>query len=245
MTDLDGIVGRYVVLGLLLGIRHALEADHIAAVTALATRSATASSTARLAALWGAGHAIALAAAGSVLIVLDVPMPVALAGTLELAVGIMLIVVGADVLRRLSSGRVHIHAHSHDEGHAHIHVHEHAPAVDHDRDGHVHDHSPPAFSRAFVVGSIHGLAGSAALVLLLLQGETSAPGAFAALLSFGVGSVAGMVAFSLLIAWPLRFSVRRLSRAARSVEGLVGTMTVALGVWIAFGVAMTGGGIHH
>jgi hypothetical protein len=235
MTPADGLLGRYLLLGLLLGLRHALEADHVAAVTALATRSASVSRTALLAAAWGTGHAVALAAAGSLLLALDVPMPAALAGALEGAVGVMLIVLGGDLLRRLRSGRVHVHVHAHGDAPPHVHPHVHGA----DRTSHLHTHAPPPLSRALAVGGLHGLGGSAALVLLLLGAEPSTLGALLAIVSFGLGSIGGMVAFSLVLAWPLRLSVRRFERV---VAGVVGSTTVALGVWIAVASAFLLGG---
>jgi len=154
------------VFGFFLGVKHALEADHVAAVASLASRSASLRDHVTLAGLWGAGHALTLVAVGSVVVVLGASLPPSLAAGFEGAVGVMLIVLGADVLRRLRAGHVHLHIHRHGDGPRHLHAHGHTPDEVHDPTHHEHGHVRGVPWRAMLVGTMHGLAGSAALVLV-------------------------------------------------------------------------------
>ena len=102
-------------LGLLLGMKHAIEADHVAALATLATRSQSLAQTVKLGAVWGLGHTLTLLLFGGLVLALDLVMPERLAQALEFAVGIMLVLLGLDVLRRISRERVHFHIHRHAE----------------------------------------------------------------------------------------------------------------------------------
>ena len=112
-------------LGLLLGLRHALDADHVAAVASLASQKQNLSDTIKQGTAWGIGHTVTLLLFGSTVILLDTVMPDYLAQKLELAVGIMLIILGADVLRRVLRSKLHFHTHKHDNGDTHFHAHTH------------------------------------------------------------------------------------------------------------------------
>jgi sulfite exporter TauE/SafE len=219
-------------LGFLLGIKHALEADHVAAVASLATRAASLRETVSLATAWGLGHTATLALVGMAVIGLEMSVSARLAGIFEVAVGVMLIVLGADVLRRVRARRVHFHVHQHDDGMRHFHAHAHAPELEHDPVHHAHEHPSGLFSRALVVGGVHGLAGSAALIVLSLQMIHSVVRALAYLLIFGVGTILGMVLFSLAIALPLFHSRRLPQWAAAGVEAALGVASIVLGIWI-------------
>ncbi|HEX6738033.1 MAG TPA: sulfite exporter TauE/SafE family protein [Vicinamibacteria bacterium] len=225
-------------LGFLLGIRHALEADHVAAVASLATRASSARESAKLAALWGAGHASMLLLVGGAVVALGAAIPRGVAQAFEVIAGLLLALLGADVLRRARRRRVHFHVHRHEEGVRHLHVHSHAgePAA-HDPERHRHEHPQGLLARALLVGSVHGLAGSAALVVVSLQAARSVAAALAYMALFGLGSVLGMVLFSMVIAMPLRLGNRHLERAARGLEAALGAVSVALGLWIAFHAA--------
>ncbi len=218
--------------GFFLGMKHALEADHVAAVASLATRSASLRDHVRLAGLWGIGHAGAILAAGTIVIALGLSVPASLEQGLEGAIGIVLIVLGADVLRRMRQKRVHFHVHSHG-GRRHLHAHSHAGETAHDTSPHEHGHAGGFELKALLVGTLHGLAGTAALVLVSAQATRSAAQAFTYLLLFGLGSVVGMMTLSLAISWPLGISARRFGGFRRGLEGALGTATIALGCWIA------------
>jgi cytochrome c biogenesis protein CcdA len=224
------------VFGFLLGMKHALEADHVAAVASLATRSGSWRDHVALAGLWGAGHALTLVTVGSVVVVLGATVSPSLEVDFDAAVGVMLILLGLDVLRRLRSGHVHLHVHRHGAGPHHLHVHGHAPDERHDVAHHEHVHPHGVTWRALLVGTMHGLAGSAALVLVAVAETRSLPAAVAYLALFGAGSILGMVALSLAISLPLRLSVRRLGALRLGLQGLLGSATIALGCWMALQV---------
>jgi hypothetical protein len=220
-------------LGFVVGMKHALEADHVAAVATLATRSASLGERVKLAGMWGAGHAGTLLLLGGAALGLGLSLPDPVARMLEGAVGIMLIVLGIDVLRRLRSRGVHLHWHRHGDGPAHLHAHAHAEPGAAERGVHAHAHPTRLLPRALVVGSVHGLAGSGALVVLSLELARSTAHALLYLAAFGLGSIAGMAALSLVISLPLRGASARLGAAWHVVEGALAVVTIGLGCWMA------------
>lgn len=220
-------------LGFLLGLRHAVEADHVAAVAALATRSAAVADRVKLAGAWGLGHAGTVLVLGVIVLGLGLTLPPGLSRAFEGAVGVMLILLGLDVLRRLRAKRIHVHTHRHDDGRLHYHAHAHERSLVHEPEDHAHAHPVRLLPRALLVGSVHGLAGSAALVVLSLQMARSTPEAIAYLALFGLGSILGMCVLSLAIAIPLRRAPQRLGAGLHRLEGALGMLTVVLGTWIA------------
>jgi ABC-type nickel/cobalt efflux system permease component RcnA len=224
-------------LGFLIGLQHAMEADHVAAVASLATRSRSMLQTVRQGAVWGLGHTLTLALFGGAVLLADRLVPERLASALELAVGVMLVGLGADVLRRLVRDRIHFHAHRHD-GEVHFHAHAHAPDVDHDRDPHHHTHPEGFPLRALLVGMMHGMAGSAALVVLVLGSVASPWQGLAYIALFGLGSVAGMAALGAVISVPLRRSAHRLTWAHNGLKALVGVLTIGIGAHIIAGILL-------
>jgi ABC-type nickel/cobalt efflux system permease component RcnA len=227
-------------LGFLIGMRHALEADHLAAVATLATRSQSVADTIKQGAAWGLGHTVTLFLFGSVVLLLDTVVPERLAQVLEFAVGVMLIVLGLDVLRRVAKQRVHFHMHRHADGVEHFHAHAHSSAKQHDPAHHEHPHPQGFPVRALLVGLMHGMAGSTALILLTLETVNSpATGVFYIAL-FGLGSIAGMAALSVLIAVPLRCSARGLTWLHNGLQSVIGIATVALGGIIIYEAGIPG-----
>src|SRR5688572_24493805 len=113
----------FLLLGVLLGLRHALEADHLAAVAALATGRRSLGRSVLQGAAWGAGHGLVLLAVGAVCLFLRVTVPESLAQVLEAGVGVMLVALGWGVLRRVVKRRIHVHVHRHDDGTVHLHAH--------------------------------------------------------------------------------------------------------------------------
>jgi len=231
-------MGAILVLGFLIGLRHALEADHVAAVASLATRSSRLSDTLRVGVIWGLGHTLALFFFGTLVIVLRVGVPLELADLLEFAVGIMLLVLGLDVLRRLRRDRIHIHLHRHEGGERHLHAHSHLedPAHSHHDMPHVHRHPQVDWSafpvRALFVGLMHGMAGSAALILLTLETIESPWVGMLYIALFGVGSMCGMALLSIVIALPLRHTDRGLTWFHFVLQAVVGLGTTALGIFM-------------
>ena len=236
-------------LGFLIGMRHTLEADHVAAVAALTARAGSVRNAVPLGLAWGAGHTVTLTAFALAVLVLEAAIPIQLAGYLELAVGVMLIALGADVLVRLARDRIHFHVHRHGSGVVHFHAHSHANETtraaarrpqNHDhgsRSAHDHGHPRGFKVRAFLVGIMHGMAGSAALIVLSLQTAPSTAAGLTTIALFGVGSRLGMGMLTAVIAWPLGRWGRTLTWLHNGAKAGVGTLTIALGA----GILITGG----
>ncbi len=218
-------------LGFLLGMRHAFEADHVAAVATLATRVNSVTKSIQQGAAWGLGHTLTLFLFGSIVLFVANIVPENMVNWLEFAVGLMLIFLGIDVIRRLMRDRVHFHVHAHDTGDVHFHAHSHKgeKRKNHDAQSHHHTHRNGFPFRALLIGLMHGMAGSAALILLSLQTVSSPWLGLLYIALFGVGSILGMSLFSLVIAIPLRAS-RHLTWLYGSLQALIGTGTVILGV---------------
>jgi cytochrome c biogenesis protein CcdA len=220
-----GILG----LGFLLGMQHALEADHIAAVSSIAARRSRVSDIVKHGLTWGLGHTLTLFVFAGIAILLGRAIPDTVAKPIEAAVGIMLIGLGAHVLWRLWRDRVHFHRHGHADGTVHFHAHSHAgDALPHVRAAHVHEHG---FRwRTLLVGLMHGMAGSAALLLLAVTQAASPAAGLGYVALFGIGSMIGMGALSAVIAVPLAVSARFLTVANRALQGAVGIVTIAIGL---------------
>jgi cytochrome c biogenesis protein CcdA len=220
-----GILG----LGFLLGMQHALEADHIAAVSSIAARRSRVSDIIKHGLTWGLGHTLTLFVFAGIAILLGRAIPDTVAKPIEAAVGIMLIGLGAHVLWRLWRDRVHFHRHGHADGTVHFHAHSHAgDALPHARAAHIHEHG---FRwRTLLVGLMHGMAGSAALLLLAVTQATSPAAGLGYVALFGIGSMIGMGVLSAVIAVPLAASARFLTVANRALQGAVGIVTIAIGL---------------
>ena len=214
-----GILG----LGFLLGMQHALEADHIAAVSSIAARRTHLGDIVKHGLTWGLGHALTLFVFAGAAILLGRAIPEHFAQPLETAVGIMLLGLGAHVLWRLWRDRVHFHKHRHDDGTVHIHAHSHAgETVAHVRATHAHAHG---FRwRTLLVGLMHGMAGSAALLVLAVSQVSSPAIALGYIALFGIGLL------STVIAVPLVVSARWLTWANSGLQASVGIVTMAIGV---------------
>jgi ABC-type nickel/cobalt efflux system permease component RcnA len=220
-------------LGAVLGMKHALEPDHVAAVAALATRSRSVRHTVWQGIAWGTGHTLTLFIFGGIVLAMRRKVPDQLALGLECAVAVMLIVLGIDVLRRLRRDRVHFHVHRHDDGVIHVHAHSHAhDTAPHDAAHHHHGHAAGLPLRALFVGMMHGMAGTAALIVLMVGTAKSILSGLAQIAAFGVGSIAGMAALSLVIALPLRATAHFFDRANRALQALTGCATLALGAFM-------------
>ncbi|MGH7899288.1 MAG: urease accessory protein [Candidatus Binatia bacterium] len=227
-------------LGFFLGMRHALDADHVAAVAALATRSPSLANVMRLAAAWGLGHTVTLLVLGSILLAVDASLPPIAGRVFEGGVGVMLVVLGIDVLRRIRKRRIHLHVHDHGDGRRHLHVHAHEHENAHDPARHDHAHVSRLLPRAVVVGTVHGVAGTGAVTLLSLEALDSYVSAIAYLMLFGLGSILGMMLFSVAISVPLRLSARHLGWASSGLEAALGLATIVLGCWMSAQAAVLG-----
>ncbi|GMG81473.1 hydantoin utilization protein A [Paralimibaculum aggregatum] len=218
----------FLVLGFVIGMSHALEADHLAAVGAMAARERGGKRAMVMRGMaWGLGHTITLFALCTLVLMFGFALTAERAAALEFGVGAMLVLLGADVLRRMRRRRVHFHVHDHGDGRPHLHAHSHAGSdTDHARDPHHHAH-PRGFSlRALGVGLIHGAAGSAALLALAVAATGEPAMALAYVLMFGLGSIAGMGALSFVAAWPLAGIERHTRRIYQALT--LGAATVAI-----------------
>jgi hypothetical protein len=232
-------------LGFLLGMKHATESDHVAAVATLATRVGSVAQTVRQGIAWGIGHTLTLTVIGAAMLLVGRTIRADIAQLLELGVAVMLIGLGIDVLHRLLKRRVHFHVHTHAGGVRHLHAHSHAELP---RVGllnrprpHRHAHDGPLPVRALAIGIMHGMAGSAALVLLSLEAVNSFPMGIGYILLFGAGSIAGMAILSVAIAIPLRFSARGMTRLHRGLTLLAGGFSVCLGLYMVYAIGIAGG----
>lgn len=204
------------VVGFLLGVKHATEADHVTAVATLVTGQKSLAHVLRQGVAWGIGHSLTLLGIGSLVLMLGQEIPSWLAQRLESVVGAMLLLLGADVVRRASVKNAP------------------PPAADVPMaSDSVSPVSPPPL-RALIVGMVHGMAGSAALIALSLAAMHSFGRALCYITVFGIGSVAGMAALSAIIAFPMRLSARALGGAHRVLMVLVGACSCALGALVLF-----------
>jgi len=228
-------------MGFLLGMRHAVESDHVAAVASLVSKSPGLHESIRLGSFWGLGHTLTLFAFGSAVMLLDQLIPDHMAMLLEFAVGIMLVLLGIDVLRRLMLERMHLHAHRHADGTLHMHIHAHSDEVPHTASIHdEHQHSGQLPLRALLVGMMHGMAGSAALIVLTLQSVQSFSMALVYMALFGVGSIVGMAVLSVAIMLPLQHTAGRFAAMHQYLQLGICSLTVLIGISIMTSIGMSG-----
>ncbi len=219
-------------VGFIIGMRHALEADHVAAVASMLNGRLSLAQAVRQGGIWGLGHTIALLLFGSIVILMDTVIPEQVAHLLEAGVGLMLVFLGLDVLRRLLRNQVHFHSHRHADGRRHFHAHSHQgeSRQQHAHASHDHPHPNGFPLRALMVGLMHGMAGSAAVILLALNAQTSLVQGFTYLVVFGVGSILGMALLSIVISLPMRLSAARLNWAHNGLQAVAGVATIVIGV---------------
>lgn len=235
-------------VGFLLGMKHATEADHLAAMATLSLGRQSLGQTMRQGVAWGVGHTLTLMVFGGIVLLLGKAIPPMLARSLEFAVGVMLVVLGVDVLRRLFKQKIHFHAHQHMPDVRHVHAHSHAndaPMPAHlEANVHEHGHAPWLPMRALMIGIMHGMAGTTALILLSLDAVHSLPMGIAYIALFGFGSVVGMGLLSAAIAVPLRLSVNRLIWFHQGITIAFGTFSFFLGVSMTYQIGFVEGLLH-
>lgn len=213
-------------LGFTLGLRHALDADHIAAVSTLVSESRNIWRSSLVGTWWGLGHTAALLAAGIAVIGLKLTIPPAMAHWMETAVALMLVFLGARaVLTALRGWKIHRHVHAHD-GSRHVHLHVHSSGADH---VHQHRHLLALGVRPFLVGLVHGLAGSAGLMILVLSTISSVFTGIVFIVVFGLGSTAGMLLMSSLISLPFVWTVERFRFVLQGLQLAVGFGSIVFG----------------
>ncbi|MDP3732955.1 MAG: sulfite exporter TauE/SafE family protein [Candidatus Daviesbacteria bacterium] len=208
------------ILGFVLGIKHAFEPDHMIAVSTIVVEQKNPLKAALVGTFWGLGHTTALLLTGILVLLLKLSIPEKLSLTFELFVGVMLVILG---IRALHQSRLTFHAHQH--GHedlTHQHLHLHGAKVTH-RKHHT----------SFFIGTIHGLAGSGALMLLVLSTIPSLTQGLYYILLFGLGSTLGMTVMSFLIGLPFIFSASKFPQMEKYLRIFAGTLSILFGLfWI-------------
>lgn len=221
-------------LGFALGLRHALDVDHLAAVSTIVSERRGILRSSLVGALWGLGHTASLLAVAVAVIALHAEIPPFVGALFEFGVACMLVVLGVNLLRTVArGGRVHLHPHQHG-GHRHVHPHVHERT-------HVHHDHGPTNRRPFLVGLVHGLAGSAGLMLAVVATIPSPALAIAYVAIFGVGSIGGMAVMSTVFALPTLIAHDRFTGADRWVRLAAGLVSVVVGGQLAWEIGRATG----
>jgi ABC-type nickel/cobalt efflux system permease component RcnA len=252
-----------ILLGLLLGMRHATDPDHVIAVTTIVARQRSTSGAALIGSLWGVGHTVTITIVGGAIILFDVVIPPRLGLAMEFTVALMLILLGilnlTGLTRRVTEAltpgsgsadaAVHAHVHTHSD-YVHTHPHGHEP----EQHGHADTQTPLSrLDRVFgrlgayqvirpvVVGLVHGLAGSAAVALLVLATIRSPVWAVGYLVLFGVGTIVGMMLITTMIALPLVYSAGRFALIHRYLGVASGLLSLGVGLFLAYQIGLVDG----
>jgi high-affinity nickel permease len=253
-----------IALGFFLGMRHATDPDHVIAVTTIVSRQRSIRHAAVIGVLWGVGHTITILAVGSAIILFGLVIPPRIGLTMEFSVGLMLILLGvlnlSGMMRWITETLTPIqlgqHAHPHGHGdYVHSHSHGHGGPEKH---GHAEDATPVGWMdrtfgrlgiyqvlRPLAVGIVHGLAGSAAVALLVLTTIRVASWAVFYLLVFGLGTVAGMMLITAAIAVPFKFSETRFARLNRGLGLASGVISLGFGLFIVYQMGFVNGLFTH
>jgi high-affinity nickel-transport protein len=258
MTSLAVVVA----LGFFLGMRHATDPDHVIAVSTIVTRYRRPRQAALIGIAWGIGHTLTILAVGGGIILLGWVIPARVGLSLEFSVGVMLMVLGAltlkGVLHRVAEGVAqasgddgvtHSHPHRHGD-YIHSHQHHHQP----DTHAHPAEATPLArldrwlggvrlyqLARPLVVGLVHGLAGSAAVALLVLAAIGNSGWAMVYLLVFGLGTVVGMMLVTAVVAWPFAYAAGRMDGWQRGLRVASGVISLGFGLALAYRMGVTNG----
>src|SRR5580693_645288 len=249
-------------IGFLLGMRHATDPDHVIAVSTIVSRERSMVKAALIGILWGCGHTMTIVAVGAAIILFGMAIPARVGLAMEFSVGLMLILLGVLNLtgamqwisEKLSPAhpRVtgeHAHLHEHDS-HMHFHWHSHAPAEEH----HGNSLTVPSklrgpfdrlglfqVLRPLLVGIVHGLAGSAAVALLVLSTIREPKWAVLYLLIFGAGTIAGMMLITAALALPFSFAGYKFAWLNRSIVIGSGLLSMAFGLFVCYQIGFVGG----
>lgn len=214
------------VLGLLLGFRHALDADHVITVSNLVSTYKSPGRAVLIGTFWGLGHTTTIFLVGLSVLLFKINIPQKFALVMEMSVGIMLVFLGVMQFKK-SSFELHFHKHEHDEN-QHSHIHDH-------NSGHFHPHK-----RSFLIGGIHGLAGSGALMLLVLTTVKSTAEGIIYILVFGLGSIGGMSLVSLVLSLPYLLAADKFPGIHLILKNITGILSIIFGLVIIYEIATLG-----
>jgi len=229
---MDTSIGAALTLGFVLGLRHALDPDHLVAVSTIVSEHKSIKRSSMVGTFWGLGHTASLLGIGIVILLLRASIPAHFEPWMEAPVAAMLIVLGVSATWRAFRERgwqVHTHTHSHEDRGPHTHVHLHA----HEQ----HDHKHRLFRmgrKPFLVGLVHGVAGSAALTLAVLTTIPSAALGLLYITVFGIGSIGGMLLMSAMIGLPFAVTARRFSVVNGGIRLFAGVFSVLFGLMLAW-----------
>jgi hypothetical protein len=258
----------FLFLGFLLGMRHATDADHVVAIATIVSREHSMAGSVLIGAAWGVGHTITVMAVGAAIIVFGVVIPPQFGLSMDFAVGIMLVLLGVLTLTGMGRavGAAHVHAgvpgghaldlHEHPHAHGdyvHRHPHGHGPGAH----GHAEEDTPLArldrsglgrlalyeWLRPFAVGFVHGLAGSAAVALMVLSIIREPMAALGYLLLFGLGTVVGMMLITLVLSAPFAFTAVNLPKFNWRLRVASGLVSFVFGVVLIYGFGFADGGL--
>ena len=263
VTDTIGNLASLLFLGLLLGVRHATDPDHVVAIATIVSRQRNLRGSAMIGAVWGLGHTLTILAVGGAIILFGVVIPPRLGLAMEFGVGIMLILLGVLTLTgmggviREAASFVRGSAHPTEQVHAHgDYVHRHARSAGGEGHGHREDNTPLArldarfarlqlyqWLRPLAVGIVHGLAGSAAVALLVLTLVRDPVWAIAYLLLFGAGTIGGMMVITLGLSAPFAFTSSSLPRLNLRLRAAAGLISFAFGLFLIYEIGFADGGL--
>ena len=244
-------------LGFFLGMRHATDADHVIAVGTIVARERTLRGGLLIGIAWGIGHTLTVLVVGGVIILFSVVIPPVVGLTMEMTVALMLVALGLwnlagmahSVRAQLGGGERHAHAHQHGD---YVHHHPHSHSLG--EHGHRDDQTPQAWLdrhlggvglyqvvRPLVVGVVHGMAGSAAVALLVLTTIAEPRWALAYLLLFGLGTIVGMMLVTFVLAAPVTYASRRLSNLERQLRLASGLLSLGFGLVLVYHIGVVRG----
>jgi hypothetical protein len=227
----------FLTVGFLLGLRHALDADHLAAVSTVLAERPSMRASGLVGLWWGVGHTLTLMLVGAVVLVSGIHIPEPFALLAESGVGLLLVVLGGTLALKLFREHWHLHRHVHD-GAPHVHLHSHRRSEDH-----AHPHWARQSLRPLLIGMAHGVAGSAALMLVIVSNTSGIGQGLLYIAVFGLGSIGGMLMIGLTLSVPVIYSHAIGQRAFFAVQGAASLGSVGLGLWMLYRLVLSPDGL--
>lgn len=218
----------FLLLGFLIGFVHALEADHLAAI---ATLSHGKKGLLMRGAAWGLGHTVTLLILSIAVVIFSLVLTSQEAAALEFAVGVMLVGLGLQIVYKFRKNKLHFHLHTHSGNAQHLHVHSHsAEACEHSQSAHDHTHPARVPLKAFLIGLVHGAAGSSGIIILAVS-KTGDPWLAVGYVGLiGLGSILGMAALSVVVGWPVLHAPKVAKGLHSAVQISIALVAIAIGV---------------